>query len=153
MKTYLGRRGSVPTAGRHPTRPTVVISEDGHQHALPYVHRFAGDPTWQAPGEVTNPTFEWGSAVAGASDTSASVLTDHLGYTPLLNVVEVFKYEVVAALDGDGFRLPEQSVANWCARHAELFNADQVRRKEIIHRLAERDADAQDLRDRCLRQA
>jgi hypothetical protein len=153
MKTYLGEPGSVPAPGRNPARPTVVISEDGQQHPLPYVHRFAGDPTWQAPGEVTNPTFEWGSAGAGASDTSASILTNHLGYTPLLNVVEVFKYEVVAALDGDGFQLPEQSVANWCARHAELFHADQVRRVEIIHRLAELGGAAQNLGDRGLRQA
>jgi hypothetical protein len=132
MKTYIGRRVLVTGAAPGCTETTVVINEDGRQRDLPYVHKFAGDPGWTPPGRL-DPTFEWGYAGAGPADTAASILTDHLGYTPLPTIVQRFKADVVGRLDRDGFRLPETEVAGWCTRHADLLEDDRVKRQEAAH--------------------
>lgn len=129
MKYYLGRRLTVP--GAHPgcTEATVLVNQDGRQRPLRFVTKFDGDPERRPTSR--RPAFEWGYQGAGPADTAASILTDHLGYTPLNPLIQRFKRDVIAGLPRDGFVLPADEVAAWCALHRGELAADRAEYTEL----------------------
>lgn len=92
MKTYVGLR-----------RPEPEVLVETPSGTYPLVHIVHHSPTG----------FEWGYGGSGPADLARSILADAAGMDVADALYQDFKWDVVARLPRDGWRMSEVAVREW----------------------------------------
>lgn len=71
----------------------------------------------------------WGYGGSGPADLALAILADHLGYEPTSQLVQDFKWQIIAQLPaGEPFRLDAATVEQWLLEHGQSETLRRRRR-------------------------
>lgn len=115
-KVYEGRRaGELGTS-------ILVSGHAGEPYPLPFVDKyehgrqFFGEQSPRPTPGGSGWGFEWGYSGTGPANTAASILTDHLGTPPPLQVAQLFKARYLAGLSrrpGAAWTITAEQIDAW----------------------------------------